>query len=210
MPPRTRRMHEPEISEDEAPEEVSLSSGKASADVRRLEERRSKAIAAEEKKAKRKTLTERSQRQHVIETRRGDVAGPAEDAAEDVEDLLPAHVLEALAERKRMAAEAEPSEHGGAPVSLAQRQTLMVSEALRQQHQGRTATKRRQREFVSLKKGPVSVMVLTTAARLAAAGRNNFKREKLLGQASGLKRSYDMNRRPTMVGQKPKPAAKFV
>jgi len=55
------------------------------------------------------------------------------------------------------------------------------------------------------------VTVLSAAAaRLAAAGRSNFRRDKILGQASGLKRSHDMNRRPTPKGQKPKPAAKFV
>lgn len=200
-----------EASDDDAPEEIGLTSGRAQALQQSQVERQTRAALEEQRRTRRRALQERNEqqkrdkqgrREEATEELQGDGSeggaeaaglGPrsSDAAAAEGDDLLPADVLEALQQRR----------------SLAEQQAALVSQALQQDQLHGVRSSKRRKVFDSLDKGPVKVQVLSAAKRIAAASRNNFKREHLMGANSRLKRSHEMLR-PAGLGRLG-PATKF-
>ncbi len=186
MPARTRRAaassHQQEgDGDDDAPEELSLIGAANLAAAARKQEA---AAAAEKKREDKKRSTA-----HAALKQRTTTHAPV------VDDFLSAEVLAELERRRSSSVAAEANDSMG----VAQRQAHAVSEALRR--------KRGLKERLSsgLSKGPVKVAVLSLATRKARALNSNFRRERLQGEGSSVKRSADMLRPPARRG----PAAKF-
>ncbi|KAG1653786.1 hypothetical protein FOA52_007593 [Chlamydomonas sp. UWO 241] len=181
-----------EDSGDEAPEEVPMSRGKASATEAVALAAAGRAATEEARRAKRKEVQERNVSQKAAKVARGGeedtmhggasmhgVASGSGQRQQLGDDLLSDDVLAAIASR---------GEAGGLG-SLAARQARMVSAALTT-----AALKRKKRRVEEAVRGPVVVSMLSAAARKAAAARSNFRRDALHGATSTVARSHEMLR----------------
>jgi hypothetical protein len=187
--------HEQQSDSDDAPDEILLSSSRSVAVSQRENERKVVKTSHELRKSRRKEQLERSREEKTQRLLVGTSTSGQKSLEQTEEallpDMLPEDILEALQGRKR------PAE------TLAQRQANVVSRALQLQKPGVKKSK----ALTSLSKGPLTVTILSTAVRRANASRNNFKKDRLLGSTSKVKRSLDMLRPPT--ASQRRPASKF-
>eukprot|EP00798_Chlamydomonas_sp_ICE-L_P026828 gene26828-4423_t len=175
--------------DDDAPEEIALTSGKAAAEEKRTGE--AEARAAELKKLKDKRTEghakrrEQKEKKIIKETRAATLAKSQAAALEEVE-LLDPSILSALETRKGK-----------------QKGTVKKIDV------GKVKGKKDMKRTMEIQKGPVVVEVLNPRKKLQGSGADaaNYMKERLLGGGT-RKRSYDMLCPAT--GSAVKPAAKIV
>ncbi|KAI3428188.1 hypothetical protein D9Q98_006568 [Chlorella vulgaris] len=185
-------------SDDDAPEEVSLATGKQSAEQRRKAEADAKVAAraaAKEKRAaqQERQLAAKAERRAAAAAEaaatisEGEAEEPEDEDEEEEEadeeelDLLPNNILEALASNKRTVPTAD--------------QSRLISEQLRRQQQDPgqpllVLGQAQRTEIVEREVGPVVVRVLNVEQRTKASQTaREFLQKRLY---AGVKRSADM------------------
>ncbi|KAL6760207.1 hypothetical protein V8C86DRAFT_3024508 [Haematococcus lacustris] len=176
-----------QLSDDDAPEEVTLAEGKAQVEARRALETRSKLAAAAAAKAKRQiretrrlaAAAESINASRPTEQEAVGSDGYALDANQEDADLLPEAVLHALEQHGSERLVARPA------VSSA----LQDHAIIKKLDKPKLLAKKR-KKVEQLTKGPVVVQVLGAIDKLAAGTASCFLKEHLVGGRH--KRSADM------------------